>query len=368
MGSKIHPTTIMTPMEKKLRSRWVLKLFPDIATISNMPCYLLAVHAGAGHYGGVRREEYTRLIASVLCSTAETLEWDARASDVVTSAVSALEDSPLTNAGVGSSLSESGDVECDASVCTADSVGSVGALQDIRNPCQVANTLRKLSHSPGLLGLVPPVFLTGAGAQRFAANECSMSVEAKCHVTSEAREKWNTYRSRLNAARKFASEDQGLSVVDTVGAVCLDVHGQLASAASSGGHWLKLSGRIGAAAVPNAGLCVLDDIAIASSGNGERLIASAFSFQCAMLLRSDSDKVPCTDGLTKRCDAGFIAIRRRSQGGRAEFMFSHATPSMSYGYYCPSSMTHPVCTVSTANRARRVVSGGYIVNLSDESC
>lgn len=75
-----------------------------------------------------------------------------------------LEDSPLTNAGVGSSLTINGTVECDASVMSSDScVGrpifaGVGCIPDTKNPIEVAHQLWKLRKEGTLsLGRVAPM-------------------------------------------------------------------------------------------------------------------------------------------------------------------------------------------------------------------
>lgn len=53
------------------------------------------------------------------------------AKDVVTIAITTLEDFPCTNAGIGSNLTKSGTVECDASIMDGQSLtfGAVGALK-----------------------------------------------------------------------------------------------------------------------------------------------------------------------------------------------------------------------------------------------
>lgn len=326
--------------------------------------YVLAVHIGAGYHGDRKRREYTKLISDVLSTTIERVAYDAQASDVVTTAVSVMENIPRTNAGVGSSLTIDGNVECDAMVCTADSVGSVGAIRDVRNPCIVADALRKTSRRRGALGLVPPCFLTGRGAQQFAVSECGMPVEPGCHLTNESVALWHGYRARVDEATAVVVRAWSEPVADTVGAVCLDVHGNLASAASSGGHWLKHNGRIGAAAVPNAGACVRETVAVAASGNGERLMQQAFSLQCATALVCTAEDRQAISILARQCEAGFIALQKLESSQRVEVIAAHATPSMAFGYYCPSSMSGPFASVSVSHSTDSVVFNGYVVSMS----
>ena len=51
------------------------------------------------------------------------------------------QNSPLTNAGLGSNLTLDEKIECDASIMTSNAFGSVGALSNIKNPIMVALNL-----------------------------------------------------------------------------------------------------------------------------------------------------------------------------------------------------------------------------------
>lgn len=70
------------------------------------------------------------------------------------------QDFPCTNAGIGSNLTKSGTVECDASIMDGQSLtfGAVGALKGVRNPIQVASkVLEEEMKGSSTLGLIPPM-------------------------------------------------------------------------------------------------------------------------------------------------------------------------------------------------------------------
>ena len=69
-----------------------------------------------------------------------------------------VQSSQVCNAGIGSNLTESGHVECDASIMTGDGVfGAVGAAAGVAHPIQVALSLAKESRAPMPLGRIRPM-------------------------------------------------------------------------------------------------------------------------------------------------------------------------------------------------------------------
>ncbi len=83
--------------------------------------------------------------------------------DAACEMVCMLEDSPLTNAGFGSNLTESGEIECDAGIMISfkeqrkTQFGAVSCLKNIKNPIMVAKEILSYQNEPRLLGRTPPV-------------------------------------------------------------------------------------------------------------------------------------------------------------------------------------------------------------------
>ncbi|KAB0347697.1 hypothetical protein FD754_012554 [Muntiacus muntjak] len=108
------------------------------------------VHAGAGYHSESKAKEYKHV-----CKRA------------------CQKDSPFTNAGMGSNLNLLGEIECDASIMDGKSLnfGAVGALSGIKNPVSVANRLLCEGQKGKLsAGRIPPCFLVGEGAYRWAVD------------------------------------------------------------------------------------------------------------------------------------------------------------------------------------------------------
>ncbi|NP_001012808.1 threonine aspartase 1 [Gallus gallus] len=293
------------------------------------------VHAGAGYHSESKAKEYKHVCKRACQKAIEKLQAGALATDAVTAALIELEDSPFTNAGMGSNLNLLGEIECDASIMDGKSLnfGAVGALSGIKNPVSVANRLLCEGQKGKLsAGRIPPCFLVGEGAFRWAVDHgipaCppgfSLAAFKRNKRKLELAEKVETDLIQLKKRRQ--SNEKGSRVMcrtcgrpskandgsrggdqielyslendsgtlDTVGAVVVDQEGNVAAAVSSGGLALKHPGRVGQAALygcgcwaENTGARTPYSTAVSTSGCGEHLVRTILARECSCALQTE---------------------------------------------------------------------------------
>ncbi|XP_053879727.1 threonine aspartase 1 isoform X1 [Malaclemys terrapin pileata] len=274
------------------------------------PVGFVLVHAGAGYHSESKAKEYKHVCKRACQKAIEKLQAGALATDAVTAALIELEDSPFTNAGMGSNLNLLGEIECDASIMDGKSLnfGAVGALSGIKNPVSVANRLLCEGQKGKLsAGRIPPCFLVGEGAYRWAVDHgipaCSPGIMTTRFSLAafkrnkrklELAEKVETDLIQLKKRRQSSEKENDSGTLDTVGAVVVDQEGNVAAAVSSGGLALKHPGRVGQAALYGCG-CWAENIgvhnpystAVSTSGCGEHLVRTILARECSRALQTE---------------------------------------------------------------------------------
>src|SRR5690349_4149544 len=281
--------------------------------------WALVIHGGAGEWHDAHLPAAFAAVRTVVQRVSSGLAEAATALDAVCEAVAMLEDEPIFNAGTGSVLNRDGEVEMDASVMNGMNLcfGGVAAITRVRNPVHVARCV--MEHSPHAL-------LAGAGALQFARLHGFADHDP---ITERARKE---YLRRTQAAAP-----------GTVGAVALDIAGNLAAATSTGGIALKLPGRVGDSPLPGAGTYAGSAAAVSATGKGEhimRMLASKRIHDCIEAGYTANDAISQTlneIGRRVGSGAGFIAVTSYGEIG-----VGHDTPAMVYGY---RSDTKPEPTV-----------------------
>jgi len=227
--------------------------------------HAIAIHGGAGavprHTLTAERErQYRDGLAAALDLGYATMEKGGSSLDAVSTAVRALEDNPLFNAGRGAALTRDGAAELDAAIMEGrqQRAGAVAAVRHVRNPIELARRIMEKSRH---------VLLVGAGAEEFAMEEGIALVPNVYFRTEERRAQLESERSGRPVSDLIPSS-QG-----TVGAVALDAAGDLAAATSTGGMTNKRQGRVGDSPIIGAGTYAKNGVcAVSATGHGEFFI------------------------------------------------------------------------------------------------
>lgn len=201
------------------------------------------------------------------CSHAAAAGWDVltgggSALRAVEAAVRLLEDDPTFDAGRGAVLNAAGEIELDAIIMDGShlDLGAVMAVKGIRHPVSLARLV--MTHSEHAV-------LTSGGAEAFAREHDVPFCPIWDLVVERELERWRS--CSLGAA-------EAASPGDTVGAVALDVEGNVAVATSTGGRFDKHPGRVGDSPLVGCGAYADNRVGAASAtGEGEDLMKIVIS-------------------------------------------------------------------------------------------
>ena len=234
--------------------------------------FRLLIHGGAGamrSMGAQAEALYREGLAQATRSGTLVLVSGGTAREAVVAAVQSMERSGAFNAGRGSALCESGHIEADAGVMDGQTLntGAVAALPNVTNAVTVAHKLVDGS---------PHCVLAGAAALKWARAHVN---DVECNPVPERRKlQWSAMVEEVERADGTqALVDMGGThdLGDTVGAVALDTNGQLATAVSTGGIWLKTDGRVGDSPLIGSGFWADSRAGAAcATGTGEFIMRS----------------------------------------------------------------------------------------------
>ncbi|KAL2083226.1 hypothetical protein ACEWY4_020999 [Coilia grayii] len=187
------------------------------------------------------------------------LEKGASALDAVEAAVRALEDNPVFDAGHGAVQNTAGEVELDAIIMDGSTLasGAVSSVRNIANPITLARAVMEQTEH---------AMLTDRGANLFAEKMGLPTVTTEDLVTETERREWERQKSYAVGVKELFNKQW---VHDTVGAVALDSHGNVACATSTGGIRHKMVGRVGDS--PIIGQGVTEAVKKALKYMGERV-------------------------------------------------------------------------------------------------
>ena len=232
----------------------------------------LILHGGAGAQDPNLRDARLQGLRRAFDAAWIILQQGGSALDAAVRAVVELENDPVFNAGVGSCLTEDGNIEMDASVMEGAPfrVGAVGAVRTVRNPVLLAKALLEVERH---------VFLVGDSAERFARGQGFPVATREELMTERQIQRWRAAQTKGEPG--------------TVGAVALDKAGHLAAATSTGGIFNKQSGRIGDSPIIGAGTYADDSLGASSAtGQGEAIIRTTLTRTAIEFLRGGKDPMP----------------------------------------------------------------------------
>ncbi|MBK6521593.1 MAG: isoaspartyl peptidase/L-asparaginase [Sphingobacteriaceae bacterium] len=288
-----------------------------------MSKYAIAIHGGAGTIlkstmTPEKEQAYKKALHDAINAGETVLKKDGRALDAVEMAIRSLENDPLFNAGRGAVFTNHGKNELDASLMNGKDLaaGAVAGVMHIKNPISLAR---------GVMDKSDHVLLTGAGAIEFAKKiNAEFADDAYFFVQMRY--------DQLEAAKKenkivMDRNDDKEKKFGTVGAVALDVHGDIAAGTSTGGMTNKKFGRVGDSPIIGAGTYANNKTcAISCTGHGEFFMKAvvAYDISCLMEYKGLSLKEACDvvvmDKLVKiGGEGGLIALDAK---GNIELLFN----------------------------------------------
>jgi L-asparaginase / beta-aspartyl-peptidase len=232
---------------------------------------VLLIHGGAWAMPDDAVAAHENGIAHALAAGYTLLQQGATAVDAVEAAVAVMEDDETFDAGRGSFLTRDGRVQMDALLMNGENLrtGGVACVERLRNPIRAARLVLEKS---------PHVYFVGTGAERFARQNGMALCDNMDLVIP--REQERLYRAQKDELAGLPDEtfsgslDSGnLDSHDTVGAVALDAHGNIAAGTSTGGTLNKAPGRVGDSSLIGCG-CYADNLtaAVSLTGWGEPIM------------------------------------------------------------------------------------------------
>src|ERR1700681_234245 len=286
------------------------------------PKWALAIHGGAGTIPKTlpeeQKQQYLKSLTRALEIGRDVLKGGGTSLDAVETVVRFLEDDPLFNAGKGAVYTHDGTHELDAAIIDGRDLtcGSVAGLKTVRHPISLARLVK--------------AFAT------------EMKVE---RVKNDWFDTPFRYQQLQEALQEEQKTQQGKKDKDTVGAVALDTHGNLAAATSTGGLTNKRFGRLGDVPVIGAGTYANNrTAALSGTGIGEEFIKHTVTHDISALveyggltLQQAADRV--IHQKLKPGDGGVIGVGRDGSlvlVFNSEGMYRGAVDSA--GRYIPSEL------------------------------
>ena len=208
---------------------------------------VLVVHGGAWVVPSEEFDAHKKGLQDALEIGMAILKNNGSALDAVEKAIASMENSGVFDAGIGAVLNDQGDVELDAQIMKSNlEAGAVAAIRNYKNPISIARKVMETT---------PHSLLVGDGAGEFAKKSGFSKIDMQRMI------------SKKEFDRFSQKKDEGFG---TVGAVALDLFGNMCAGTSTGGTRGKLHGRVGDSPLIGAGgYCDFETGGASATGHGE---------------------------------------------------------------------------------------------------
>lgn len=255
---------------------FTMMLFSSLFAQNSLKKYTLVIHGGAGtilkkNMSTEKEQQYLQALEKALATGEAILKNGGTALEAVEATIKTMEDNPLFNAGKGAVFTNAGKNELDAAIMDGKTLkaGSVAGVTTIKNPIEAARLVITNSEH---------VMLVGKGAEEFAAQQGCAIVKPEYFFTNDRwkalqKAKGNNRDSSKKSSSQLLQPNNKDYKYGTVGAVAIDVYGNLAAATSTGGMTNKKYNRVGDAPIIGAGTYANNNTcAISCTGWGEFFI------------------------------------------------------------------------------------------------
>jgi beta-aspartyl-peptidase (threonine type) len=256
--------------------------------------HAMAIHGGAGTIlrslmTPEKEAQYKKGMEQALLAGNKILNAGGLSLDAVEAAVMTLENFPLFNAGKGAVFTNKGIHEMDAAIMEGKNLeaGAVSGISNVQNPVHLAKIIMQKSGH---------VFLQGSSAELFAKTLNLPFQNNDYFYTEERFNQWLIVKDSDTYQLDHTVLETGEKKFGTVGAVALDVHGNLAAATSTGGMTNKRFGRVGDSPIIGAGTYANNNTcAISCTGHGEFFMRAvvAYDISCLMEYKGYSLQQAC---------------------------------------------------------------------------
>jgi len=253
---------------------------------------VLVIHGGAGtilkeNMSPEKEKAYRLALQEALQNGYKVIKNGGESEDAVIEAIKVMENSPFFNAGKGAVFTHEGKNEMDASIMKGKTMqaGAVASVTTIKNPILAAKAVMNNSAH---------VMMAGKGAEEFAVKQGLEIVDPSYFRTED---RWNSLQKVLEKDKEKMELDHDaktqayvpFNFVDekfgTVGAVALDVKGNITAGTSTGGMTNKRYGRVGDSPIIGAGTYANNEVGVSCTGWGEYFIKAIAAYDVAALMK-----------------------------------------------------------------------------------